>query len=84
MNKRLKEAITNSRFCYAKDGGQGFVLKEDCACGNKCCEEYKDQEKFRGYLKDMEYGDYKKRAEIIEKIKPEFKDSKWWKDNVVE
>ncbi|MGD1416472.1 hypothetical protein [Bacillus stercoris] len=83
--KKLTKRIDESTYCYAKKGGQGLVNKKHCSCGeNKCCQAFKDRERFLEHFEDVRIGDYKKRDEIIEKIAPEFEDSQWWKDNVKE
>lgn len=86
FNERLREQMSNVVFCYAKDGGQGFVNKNECCSieSEKCCQAYKDREKFFKYMQEVEYGDFKKLSEIKRQIKHEFKDSQWWKDNVIE
>lgn len=79
--------IEDYTFCYAKEGGQGFIHKDQCKCGigaeNKCCDEVKDRMRFILRFNDFADTD-KNRNEVIQIIKPEFKDSKWWKDNVIE
>jgi hypothetical protein len=79
--------MEESRFCYAKEGGQGFVHKSKCTCDkkNNPCQAIKDSDRFHEAFKGIAYEDLPKyRKEIIDKIKPEFKDSQWYKDNVVE
>ncbi|WP_142383488.1 hypothetical protein [Bacillus sp. T33-2] len=87
FSKRVREKIESVTFCYAKEGGEGFVYKEKCACGtDKCCQAIQDKERFHQRFNElsMVYGDFSKRDEIIKIIKPEFENSKWWKDNVIE
>ena len=78
--------MEHSIFCYAKEGGQGFVDKSECTCTNDCpCQARIDRDRFHEEFKDMSFEEsLKYRDEIIERLKPEFKDSKWWKDNVHE
>lgn len=86
FRERMKE-ITDYTFCYAKEGGAGFIHKDQCKCGigaeNKCCDEKKDHQRFVDRFNDFADTD-KTRNEIIQIIKPEFKDSQWWRNNVVE
>lgn len=86
FNQRFREKLSNSRFCYAKEGGQGFVDKSECTCDrvNNPCQAILDSEKFHDSLKGLEYGDFEHRDKLIEKINPELKDSQWYKDNVKE
>ena len=92
FTKRLREATKNATFCYAKEGGQGFVQKENCTCReNDLCHSLQDAERFHKRFHEMRqelgYGQdfgIKERNEIIKIIKPEFADSVWWKNNVVE
>ncbi|MFS0905655.1 hypothetical protein AB3N02_21665 [Priestia aryabhattai] len=82
---KIRETINNSRFCYDKDGGQGFVHKSKCTCTkDNPCQSMLDKQRFNEAMRNVEYGDVKRRDEIVKQIKPEFKDSKWWKDNVIE
>ena len=92
FSENLRKLIENSRFCYARDGGEGFVDKNECPCdSNRTCHAYQDKkrfgERFEEVGKDLGY-EYpeviKVRKEILETIKPEFEDSQWFKDNVVE
>lgn len=92
FTKRIREQMANSRFCYAKEGGQGFVQKENCTCReSELCHSLQDAERFSNRFDEMRqelgYGEdfgIKERNEIIKIIKPEFADSAWWKNNVVE
>lgn len=80
--KRMEE----SRFCYAREGKQGFVHMSKCTCTkDNPCQAKIDADRFHEAFKDIKYEDLPKyRKEIIEKLKPEFNDSQWWKDNVFE
>lgn len=94
---KLSNQIENSKFCYAKDGGNGYVDKAECTC-NRDCQACQDMNNFHrrfnevgkemGYKYPETFEECKQaiemRAEIINIIKPEFKDSKWYKDNVIE
>ena len=83
FSKRVREKMNSVTFCYAKDGGQGFTENENCECDKeKCCQAFLDQERF--YKRFEELQDDMERDEIIQIIKQEFKESKWWKDNVIE
>lgn len=83
--KKLMKRFENARFCYAKAGGQGFVDKSECICTKENpCQAKLDSERFHNAFEEMSYGDFNKRKEILEKIKPEFENSQWYKDNVVE
>lgn len=92
FTKRLREATKNVTFCYAKEGGQGFVQKENCTCrGSELCHSLQDAERFRNQFDEMrqELGyeknfGIKERNEIVKIIKPEFVESAWWKNNVIE
>lgn len=83
--KRIIETLGNSRFCYDLEGGQGFAPKEHCTCTTENpCQAKQDADRFHAYFKECEYGDGKRRNEIVQQIKPEFEDSFWWKHNVTE
>lgn len=83
--ERIRERFDNSCFCYAKPGGQGFVNKSECICSKECpCQAKLDAERFHEAFNGMPYGDIRTRNEIIKEIKPDFKDSQWYKDNVIE
>lgn len=89
FTKRLREVVENATFCYAKEGGQGFVKKEECTCfGSHPCQATQDRERFQKRFEELGYGhgevNLQKRNEIIAIIKPEFADSEWWKNNVKE
>lgn len=91
LNKRLREYAIISTYCWSKPNGSGMVNKKECECFSKkgyCCQAYKDKERFHSHfehLRSMSFADsVKERAEIIKKIRDEFKDSQWYKDNVVE
>lgn len=81
---KINEFIENSKFCYAKVGGQGYVDKKDCTCKeDRNCQAYLDRMKFLSYFKDIPYEEIPKhRNRILNEIKEEFKDSQWFKDNV--
>lgn len=83
--RKLAKKMEESRFCYAKDGGQGFVHQSECTCTKENpCQAIIDKERFHKALEGLEYDDVKGRNEIVQQIKSEFKGSQWWKDNVVE
>lgn len=86
--QRFKERIENSIFCYAQSGGEGFVEKTKCNCyctGKLDCQALIDRNKFYSYFEGVPDTEILiHRAKIIGEIKEEFKDSQWWKDNVVE
>lgn len=83
LHDEIRKKLDRATFCYAKDGGQGFLDIDECSCGHiKCCQELKDSQRFHLRYKEIE-GELTRR-EIIQTIKPEFEDSKWWKDNIVE
>lgn len=85
--EEIVKRFENSRYCYAKPGGQGFVPKEECTCGeNKCCQAFKDYERFHKRFNeiDREYDGEISIKTIIQRLKPEFEDSQWWKDNIKE
>jgi hypothetical protein len=89
MIERLRKSMQEVTFCYEKEDGEGFIRKNECKCTEdkyKSCQGIKDHERFHERFKElgMDYGDFKRRAEIIKTIKPEFKDSKWWERNVKE
>ncbi|WP_405101597.1 hypothetical protein [Oceanobacillus sp. FSL H7-0719] len=89
LNK-LSEGITKEmrdlKFCYAKEGGQGYTHKSKCVCDkeNILCQAGKDANKFHEACKDIKHDNVKHRNEIVKELKSQFKDSKWWKDNVIE
>lgn len=84
FSKRIREKMESVTFCYAREGGAGFIEKENCECGKeKCCQALKDHERFIQRFDDF-FNSELSRDEIIKIIKPEFKDSKWWKENVTE
>ncbi|MNG28633.1 hypothetical protein D3C84_1139190 [compost metagenome] len=82
----MRKRIAESTFCYAKEGGQGFINKSKCTCDKETnpCQAIIDRDRFLEAFEDMEHSDSKRRSEIIKEIKSEFKDSKWFKDNVIE
>ena len=89
FHKRFKEIMANSVFCYSKDGGQGFVIKDKCQCsevGAIRCQAYEDQKLFHSYFDGVDYEDVPKvYFETIEKTlqDEQLKDSKWCRENVV-
>lgn len=88
MFNRILDRVEQSIFCYSKSGGVGFALKTECECHcNKTldCQAYIDKMNFHSFFEGIpneKLPFYRDR--IIEEIKDEFKDSQWWKDNVVE
>lgn len=81
ISKQMKEM----KFCYAKEDGQGYVHKSRCTCTKECpCQATIDKSRFHDALKDIDIGDIESRNKIIQEIKPEFKNSQWWRDNVIE
>lgn len=82
-SKEIRKKFEDSIFCYAKSGGQGFVHKNDCSCGkDKSCQAFKDYQRFHELNKQYDGG--MSINTIIKILKPEFEDSKWWKDNVID
>jgi hypothetical protein len=80
----LQVKFENIIFCYGKDGGQGYVNKSECSCTSENpCQEMIDANRYIEAFKDIRYGDVEARDEMIKKLKPEFKDSKWWENNVI-
>ena len=92
FNKRITEKLNDSTFCYNKEGGQGFAPKESCECFNGGrCQAVLDKERYHTRFKEVyntlygveHYdGNTKKRDTVVDIIKHEFKDSKWYKENV--
>ncbi len=88
----LKKKIEESKFCHAKEGGEGLVHKSKCTCTRENpCQAKIDRKRFHEAFEDLESADIKSiseivkiRNEIVERIKTEFEDSQWWKDNVIE
>ena len=82
-NKEFRKTTEGSTFCYSKPGGQGFVVKRDCNCGEiRSCQAFEDSQRFYDLFQELSSNGYKKRIEIINAMKTEFQDSQWWSDNV--
>lgn len=86
FNRSSLKEMSDARYCYGKEGGQGFVAKSECTCTDECpCQGKVDSKRFLESFKREEVdGSIKERVGIIAKIKPDFSDSKWWRDNIVE
>lgn len=86
--RRIEENIGKGIFCYGKSGGEGYVLRTKCECHCQAkldCQAVIDKDNFHSYFKGIPYEKLPfYRTRIIAEIKDEFKDSQWWKDNVVE
>jgi hypothetical protein len=85
--EKIMESINNSTFCFALESGESLTNINNCACGHtKSCQESRDKHRF--YIRSLEFreesGEITDRAGMIKALKPEFKDSKWWKNNVIE
>ena len=79
-NSNIPEGST---FCFSKSGGQGFVAKKDCECGEiKCCQAFEDSQRFYERFQELSSNGLIKRKEVIKAIKSDFHDSQWWSDNV--
>lgn len=87
LTKIILERVDSFVFCYEKSDGQGFVNKEECKCfleGEKCCQAFNDRNKFYSYFRGLSMEEtIKNRDKIIKDVEGEFKDSKWFNNNVV-
>jgi hypothetical protein len=75
----------DTKFCYAREGGQGYVKMFDCTCDKRCnpCQAVKDKNRFYKKYEELEKI-FQTREDIIKMLKPEFEDSQWFKDNIKE
>jgi len=85
ITEKLAEFVVNSKFCYGKEKGEGFINKDKCKCNGNLnnCKAYQDKVKFLSYFDGLTMKEVAcNHSEIIEEIKVEFKESQWFKGNV--
>lgn len=82
----IRKIVEESRFCRAKEGGEGYVPKAECVCTKENpCSSILDRERFHKNFENMSIEDViAKRDELLQIIKPEFEGSQWYRDNVDE
>lgn len=84
----ILKMIQESKFCYQKAYGEGYVRKSDCTCtATNPCQAIIDKSRFHQLfdeIEESENGNNITRREIIQKMKPEFKESIWWIENIIE
>ncbi|WJV20781.1 hypothetical protein QU593_10225 [Rossellomorea marisflavi] len=86
FNERLRNMAGKYIFCYGKDGGQGFTEKSNCMCefneiNKDRCKSFKDREEFLDRYLELEAQGLTW-YEIMQKLRFEFKENHWFKNNI--